>query len=182
MPCSDDSRLLGEWFRSPPRTGELGRLANGVAGKEEPFVGLSVKRNSFADNCQYVLLEMNISDQPSGVFSSGVIPTDESSDDINPILSSFCIRFRPRSTPSLLIFMRHSPRGFPASGVFFDSSVVRYGDGSFRWKYQYSDAQSIIAICLVGLVGALKSLLDGFEMEDIKRLSLRKVGSLKGWI
>lgn len=131
-PCSDESLLFGERFRCSPRTGELGRLPNGDAGNEDPFVGVRVKRNSLADNCQYVLLEMNISDQPSGVFSSGVIPTDESSDDTNPILSSFWIRFRPRSTPSRLIFMRHSPFGFAASGVFFDSSVVKCGDGSFR--------------------------------------------------
>lgn len=145
-------------------------------------MGVRVKRNSFADNCQYVLLEINISDHPSGVFSSGIVPTDESSDEINPILSSFWIRFRPRNTPSRLIFMRHSPLGFAASGMFFDSLVVRYVQGSCRWKYQYSEAQSIIAICRVGLVGALKLLLEGFEMEDMKRLSLRNVGCLKGWI
>jgi hypothetical protein len=179
---SIDSRLLGDGFRFSPRTGELGLLPNGEAGNEDPLVGVRVNRNSFADNCQYVLLEMNISDQPSAVFSSGLTPTDESSDDINPILSSFCIRFRPRKTPSRLIFMRHSPLGFPASGVFFDASVVIYGEGSFKWKYQYSDAHSIIAICLVGLVGALKSLLEGLEMEDIKRLSLRRVGCLNGWM
>lgn len=143
---------------------------------------MRVKRNSLAGNCQYVLLEVNISDHPSAVFSSGVVPTDESSDDISPILSSFWMRFRPRSTPSRLIFMRHSPFGFPVSGVFFDSSVVKNGAGSFRWKYQYSDAHNIIAICLVGLVGALKSLLEGIEIDDMKRLSLRKVGSLNGWI
>jgi hypothetical protein len=56
---------------------------------DDPFVGERVKRNSFADNCQYVLLETNISDQPPGVFSSTVTPTEESSDDISPILSSF---------------------------------------------------------------------------------------------
>jgi hypothetical protein len=68
---------------------------------------------------------MNISDHPSGVFSSTLMPTAESSDVINPILSSFCIKFRPRKTPSLLMFIRQSPRGFPASGVIFEASVVR---------------------------------------------------------
>ena len=180
MPPSDESLLFGDWFRFSPRTGELGRLPNGDAGNEDPAVAVSVKRNSFADSCQYVRLEMNISDQPTGVFSSGTTPTDESSQDTNPILSSFWIKFRPRSTPSRLILMRHSPLGLPASGVFFDCSVFKYGDGSCRWKYQYRDAHNIIAICRVGLAGALKSLLEGFEIDDMKRLSLRNVGCLKG--
>jgi hypothetical protein len=89
-----------------------------------------VNKNSFADSCQNVLFEINISDHPSAVFSSTFMPTEESSDVINPILSSFCIKFRPRSTPSLLMLIRQSPRGFPASGVCFDASVVRYGEGS----------------------------------------------------
>ena len=89
-----------------------------------------MKRNNFPDSCQNALRDINISDQPSTVFSSGLTPTVESSDEISPILSSFCIRFRPLSTPSRLIFMRHSPLGFPISGVFLEASVVRYGDGS----------------------------------------------------
>lgn len=163
-----------------PCTGELGRLLYGEPGKDIPVVGVSVKRNNFGDNCQNVCLDINISDQPSGVFSSGFKPTDESSDINNPIRSSFCIRFRPLKTPSLLIFMRQFPLGFPTSGVFFDASEIRYGDGAVWWKYQYREAQSIIAICLVGLVGALKSLLEGFEMEDMNRLSFCKVGCLYG--
>lgn len=164
------------------RTGEFGRLLRGDPGKVDPTLGVSVKRNNFADNCQKVLWEMNISDHPSGVFSSGSKPVEESSDVTKPIRSSFCIRFRPLSTPSLLMFMRHSPLGLPKSGVFFEASVVRNGEGVVWWKYQYKDAQSIIAICLVGLVGALKSWLEGFEMEDMKRLSFCKVGFLYGWI
>jgi hypothetical protein len=39
-----------------------------------------------------------------------------------------------------------------------------------------------MAICLLGLDGDLKSLLEGFEMEDIKRVSFCKVGFLNGWI
>jgi hypothetical protein len=143
---------------------------------------VNVKRKSFADNCQNVRLEVNISDQPLGVFSSGSMPTAESSDVTRPILSSFCIKFRPLRTPSRLIFIRHSPLGFPTSGVLFDASVVRYGDGSFKWKYQYREAHSIIAICRVGLVGVLKSLLEGFDIEDMKRLSFCNVGCLKGWM
>jgi hypothetical protein len=39
-----------------------------------------------------------------------------------------------------------------------------------------------MAICLVGLVGALKSLLEGFEIDEMKRLSFCSVGFLKGCI
>jgi hypothetical protein len=63
--------LFGEGFLFSPRTGELGRLPYGVAGKTDPVVGVSVKRNNFAESCQNVLLEMNISVHPSTVFSSG---------------------------------------------------------------------------------------------------------------
>lgn len=144
------------------------------------MAGVKVNRKSFADNCQNVRLEVNISDHPLGVFSSGSIPTDESSAVTSPILSSFWIKFLPLRTPSRLIFMRQSPRGFPTSGVLFDAFVTRYGDGSFKWKYQYREAHSIMAICRVGLVGVLKSLLEGLEMEDMKRLSFCNVGCLKG--
>lgn len=89
-----------------------------------------MKRNNLAESCQNVLLEENISDHPSGVLSSGLIPTLESSEVIKPILSNFCIKFRPRKTPSRLMLMRHSPLGFPSFGVLFEASVVRYGDGS----------------------------------------------------
>ena len=141
-----------------------------------------MKRNSLADSCQNVRRDMNISDQPSAVSSSTLIPTDESSVVIRPIRSSFCMRYLPRSTPSLLIFMRHSPLGRASFGVSFDSSVVRNCSGSFKWKYQYRVAQSIIAISRVGLVEAWKSLGLGFDIIEITRLSLRRVGFLKGWI
>jgi hypothetical protein len=127
---SADSLLLGELFRSVPRTGELGRLPRGVPGNEEPVVGVRVKRKSFAESCQNVRRDVNISDHPSGVFSSGANPTLESSDVISPIRSSFGMRFRPRNTPSRFILIRHSPLGLPSSGVFFEDSVIRYGEGS----------------------------------------------------
>jgi hypothetical protein len=131
-PCSSESLLFGEGFLGSPRTGELGRLLYGDAGKDDPVVGVSVKRKSFAESCQNVLLDVNISDQPFGVFSSGSTPTAESSDEISPILSSFCIKFLPRNTPSRLIFIRQSPLGFPAAGVLFEDSFVMYGNGSFK--------------------------------------------------
>ena len=121
-----ESLFCGELLLSvAPYTGELGRLPYGLPGKEDPLAGLSVKRNCLAGNCQNALLVVNISDQPSGVFSSELTPTEESSDVIRPIRSSFCMRFRPRNTPSRLMFIRHSPLGFPSSGVFFDASVVK---------------------------------------------------------
>lgn len=119
---SGDPRL-GERFLWSPRTGELGLLPYGDPGKEDPTVGVRVNKKSFADSCQKTLLDVNISDQPVGVFSSGSSPTDESSDMINPIRSSFCIKFRPRNTPSLLIFIRQSPFGFAVSGTSFEASV-----------------------------------------------------------
>jgi hypothetical protein len=121
-----ESLFCGELLLSVlPYTGELGRLPYGLPGKDDMLTGLSVKRNSLAGSCQNADLVVNISDQPSGVFSSWLTPTAESSDVIRPIRSSFCIRFRPRNTPSRLIFMRHSPLGFPSSGVFCDASVVK---------------------------------------------------------
>lgn len=125
---SVESLLLAEdWLLVVSRMGELGRL---LCGEARDIFGLKVKRNSRADSCQKALLEVNMFDHPSGVFSSIARPTDESSDIINPILSSFCIKLRPRSTPSLLTCMRQSAFGFPASGVFFEAAVVIYGDGS----------------------------------------------------
>lgn len=127
-PISADSLLLGEEFLSAVPIGELGRLPYGEL--VDPLACGSVKRNNFADNCQNIRREMNISDHPSGVFSSGFMPTEESSDVTKPILSSFWIKLRPRRTPSRLILMRQSAFGFPASGVFFEASVTRWGDGS----------------------------------------------------
>ncbi|KAG7152102.1 hypothetical protein HYQ46_012071 [Verticillium longisporum] len=95
---------------------------------------------------------------------------------MRPMRSSLGMRLRPRKTPSRLTLMRHSPLGLAPSGVCFDASVVRYGWGSGWWKYQYRVTQSIMAICLVGLAAGLKSLLEGFEMEEMKRLSFCKVG------
>ena len=85
---SDCSLLFVECPTSP-RTGELGLLPNGDPGNEAPVVGLRVNKNSFADICQNDLLDVNISAQPSTVFSSGLWPTVESSEVINPIRSSF---------------------------------------------------------------------------------------------
>lgn len=121
---------FGERSLPSPRTGEFGRLLYGDPGKVEPVVGVSVKRKSFADSCQNVILEMNISDHPSGVFSSGLKPTEESSDVSKPMRSSFCIKFRPLNTPSRLILIRQSPFGLPISGVFLEDAVVKNGDGS----------------------------------------------------
>ena len=124
--CSDESLFCGELLLSvPPYTGELGLLPYGLPGKEDTLAGLSVKRNNLAGICQNALLVVNISDQPSGVFSSWLMPTVESSDVIRPMRSSFCMRFRPRNTPSRLIFIRHSPLGFPSSGVFWEASLVK---------------------------------------------------------
>ena len=72
-----------------PNTGELGLLPYGLPGKEDPIAGLSVKRNNLAGICQNALLVANMSDQPSGVFSSWLMPTAESSDVIRPMRSSF---------------------------------------------------------------------------------------------
>ena len=44
------------------------------------------------------------------------------------------------------------------------------------WKYQYSVAQSIIAICRDGEDGGLNSLLLGLEIEERKRASFFNVG------
>lgn len=166
-----ESLLFGDEFLCSPRTGELGRLPYGVAGKTEPVAGDRVKRKSFAESCQNVRLEMNISVHPSGVFSSGGSPTDDSSDASNPIRSNFCMRFRPRKTPSLLTFSLHSPFGLAPCGVLLEASDISSRLGGGRWKYQFRVAHSIIAICRVGLVGALKSLLEGFDIEEMKRLS-----------
>jgi hypothetical protein len=73
----------------------------------------------------------------------------------------------PLKTPSLLMFMRHSPLGLPASAVFFESAFVTCSVGSGWWKYQYSVAHSIIAIWRVGDAAGLNSLLLGFEMDEI---------------
>lgn len=96
----------------------------------DPPAGVRVNRNSLAESCQNVLLEVNISDHPSGVFSSVLMPTLELAEVIKPILSSFCIKFRPRNTPSRLMFMRHSPLGLPSGGVSFEAWVVRDREGS----------------------------------------------------
>lgn len=94
--CSPESFFWGELLLSVlPYTGELGRLLYGLPGNEDPFAGERVNRNSFAGICQNALLVVNISDQPFGVFSSWLIPTEESSEVISPIRSSFCIKFRP---------------------------------------------------------------------------------------
>jgi hypothetical protein len=63
--------------------------------------------------------------------------------------------------------MRHSPLGFPSSTVLLDCAVVTRVSGSGWWKYHHSVAQSIIAICRVGELLSLKSLLFGFEMDDM---------------
>lgn len=121
--CSPDSLLLGEWFLGSPRTGEVGRLPFGEQGNEGPLVGVSVNKNNLADSCQNVLLDINISDQPSAVFSSTFNPTDESSDVISPIRSNFGSRFLPLNMPSRFMFIFHSPFGLPAPGVFLEVSV-----------------------------------------------------------
>ena len=72
--------------------------------------------------------------------------------------------------------MRQSAFGFPLSGVFFEASVVTKGEGSVWWKYQYRVAHSIMAICLVGLAGALKSSVLGKDIELMNRQSFCRVG------
>lgn len=64
-----------------------------------------------------------------------------------------------------------------APRISYDAAT-RVGIGT-RWKYHHKVAHSIIAICRVGDVAGLKSVLLGFEMEEMKRKSLDNVGDLK---
>jgi hypothetical protein len=60
--------------------------------------------------------------------------------------------------------------------------VVSVVDGAGWWKYQYRVAQSIMAIWRVGLAAGLNSLLEGLEMDEMKRLSWCSVGLVKEWM
>ena len=51
--------------------------------------------------------------------------------------------------------------------------------GADWWKYQYNVIQSIMAMCLVGLVAGLKSLLLGLLMLEMNKLSFCSVGLVK---
>ena len=53
------------------------------------------------------------------------VPTQESSEAIKPMRSSFCKVFFPLNIPSLLILIRQSSFGLPASGVREEASVVQ---------------------------------------------------------
>lgn len=99
------------------------------------------------------------------------VPTHESSLAIKPILSSFCMTFLPLKIPSRLILILQSTFGLPASGVSADASVRTDMLGGSLWKYHHSVAHSIRAICLVGDVGPLKSLLDGIDIDEMNTVS-----------
>lgn len=138
-----------------------------------------MKRKSLASICQKARRETNMSVQPSGLRASCSIPTDDSSDVIKPMRSSFCRVLRDLNMPSLRILMRQSALGRPNSGVAEESSVFMCGDGGSFWKYQHSVAHNIMATCREGEAGVLKSLLEGTETEDMKRESPCNVGLVK---
>lgn len=127
-----------------------------------------MKRKILGSICQKVFLLTNVSAHPLGSRTSVSVPTHESSLAMRPIRSSFCNVFLPLKIPSLLILMRQSSLGLPASGVKADAAVKAYGLGGSLWKYQQSVAQSIMAICLVGDAVFLKSELAGIDIEDMK--------------
>lgn len=160
-------------------TGELERLAVGEPGCEcgaRRSLGW-VKRKSLPGICQNILRDTNMRFQP-WPLSSQSVPTADSNVVMRPMRSSFGMRCRPLSTPSRLMPMRHSPRGFPESGVALEASVSSVACGSGWWKYQYSVTHSIMAIWRVGLAAGLESLL-GLEMEEMKSLSFWSVGFVK---
>jgi hypothetical protein len=140
-----------------------------------PLLGWRVKRNSRPGICQNIRLDTNMRAQLSPL-SSRLVPTEELEVAIKPILSSFGIRFRPRSTPSLVMLIFQSPLGLPQGGVSLEASVSRTWEGSGWWKYQYRVTQSIMAIWRVGLAAGLNSLLEGLAIDEMKSLSLSKVG------
>jgi hypothetical protein len=145
-----------EGYGEPEGKGEL-VLANGER----------VNRYILGSSCQKVLRLTNMCVQPSGDESSCAHPTVESSLAMSPMRSNLGSTTFPLNTPSLLMFMRHSPFGFPASAVFLESAFVTCSVGSGWWKYQYSVAHSIMAIWRVGEAAGLNSLLLGFDMEEM---------------
>lgn len=141
-----------------------------------------VNRKIRASICQKDRRLTNVSAHPVGNRTSVSVPTHESSLAINPIRSNFCNVFFPLKIPSLLILMRHSSFGLPLSGVNAEASVKTWGFGGSLWKYQHNVAHSIMAICRVGEALLLKSVLAGWDMEDMKRESLWMVGRVKRWL
>lgn len=136
-------------------------------------------------NCQNARRLTNMLFQPSPVLltpSSVSNPTELSSVAIKPMRSSFGMRCLLLKIPSRLMFILHSPFGFPASGVLAEAAVESCGSGSGWWKYHQSVAHNIIAICRVGLVGGRNSWLLGLLILLMKRWSFFRVGCLKRWM
>ena len=113
------------------RTGDPGRLPEGEPGWEgvSRGAGWRVKRKRRAGICQKAFWETNIRDHANSLFWA-VAPTAESRLATKPIRSSLGSKFFPRSTPSLLMFMRHSPRGLPVSGVAAEAFVCSTDEGA----------------------------------------------------
>ena len=120
-------------FASDPSAGDDGREGYGEPdGKGELVLanGERVKRYILGSSCQKVLRLTNMRVQPSGDDSSCAHPTVESSLAMSPMRSNLGSTTLPLNTPSLLMFMRHSPFGFPASAVFLEIAFVTCSVGS----------------------------------------------------
>lgn len=96
----------------------LGEMKGDDGAECSGFAGTSVKTKIRGSICQKLRRLTNMRDQaPDSCVSLGSSPTEDSSDAMSPMRSSFCSRLRPLKIPSLLRWMRHSPFGLPVSGV-----------------------------------------------------------------